>query len=153
MADEEEDQTTSQEGAGPLRKKLSEVSNLATDALVRALIAEEGLSHISVEEFRGSDPTQVEGKARTLNVERQQAEEQALRRALEARGVTDIDAAIKALGGQNSGGSTQVDAYGRARSVGTLTGAPGGQGIDISQLPDQDRSAMKAHFAAQEKGQ
>lgn len=148
---EEEDQTTS-EGAGPLRKKLSEVSNLATDALARAIIAEENLTHVTVEDFRGSDPLTVEEKARSLNTERQQAEEQALRRALESRGVTDIDAALKQLQGGGDTRSAQADAYGRARGVGSIAGTPSTVGIDVTKLPDQDTSAIKAYFAAQEKG-
>ena len=148
MADE--DDQSQQEGAGPLRKKLSEVSNLATDALARAVIAEENLTHVTVEDFRGTDPMAVEEKARSLNAERQQAEEQALRRALESRGVTDIDKALAQLGG----GGTNVDAaaLARARGVGAITGTHDTGAIDVAKLPDQDTSAIKAYFAAQEKG-
>lgn len=149
MADE--DDQSQQEGAGPLRKKLSEVSNLATDALARAVIAEENLTHVTVEDFRGSDPLTVEEKARSLNAERQQAEEQALRRALESRGVTDIDKALAQLGG-NATPAVDAAALARARGVGAITGTHDTGGIEVDKLPDQDTSALRAYFAAQEKG-
>ncbi len=138
MAEEEDDQ---QESNRFLRDKLSTTSNLATDALARAVIAEESLAYVKVEDFKGSDPTKVEEQARSLNAEREVAANEALSQLLKSKGVEDIDALIN----QGGGGGGDREAIEAARRQ---TGSPSvSASKDLSHIDPLDGSAqMVEHF-------
>lgn len=137
----EEDEDDQQESNRFLRDKLSTTSNLATDALARAVIAEETLAYVKVEDFKGSDPTKVEEQARALNAEREVAANEALSQLLKSKGVDDVDALI-AQGGGGGGNREAIEAARRQ------TGAPSvSASKDLSHIDPLDGSAqMVEHF-------
>lgn len=139
MADEDQS-----EGASSLREKLADRSNLATDALARAVIAEEGLEFIEVSDFRGMDPEKVEESARALNAEREGAANKALETLLKSKGIDSLE---ELQGGGGAGSDTRA-AVERTRQA---TGVPAsGKVDDISHLDPLDGSAqMREHFKRQ----
>lgn len=143
MADEDQ-----QESAGSLRDKLAARSTLATDALARAVIAEEGLDFVKVEDFRGMDPEKVEEAARQLNSQRETDAQQQLRTLLNARGIDDLDSLIEERG---TGAPPQEmkDAVLRTRHV-AGSPPPTPPKVDISNVdPHDGRAQMFEHFRQQ----
>lgn len=136
MADEE----NQSESVNALREKLSSTSNTATDALARAVIAEESLTYVKVEDFKGLEPSGVEARARELNAEREAAANQALSELLESKGVEDLDALIAGQGGGKSDRQSAIEAA--RRQTGQPVGSAKG---DISHLDPLDGSGQMVH--------
>lgn len=144
MADDHDEN----ESASSLRQRLSEAYAKATAATARAVIAEKGLSHVSVDDLKGIGLDDIETKALELNEQRKRMGEDALREMLRQRGVEDVDKAVEQI--LNGNGSTQppannLDGFDRVRDVGKI-GNPGDGVKDFSHLDNDPHAQMLAHF-------
>lgn len=131
-----------EEGGNPLRERLSKTSALATDALARAVIAEEGLTFVEVGDFRGMDPTKVEDRARELNAEREASANEALGKLLKQKGVEDLDALLASPPAEDHA-AEEYDAVRRTGEAGSYGGKPQ---VDLSGIEHNGPAQMVEHF-------
>ena len=138
MAEEPE---TEDESPSNLRRVISETHAVAQNALARAVIAEHGLTHVSVDDLAGvKDLGEIEERAVALNQERADAGIDALKGILGERGITDVDAAVtQILDGKVV--DPTADAVERARHVGAI-GDPV-RTEDLGHLANQGPALMR----------
>jgi len=131
------------ESASSLRSKLSESHGVAATATARAVIAEKGLSHVTVEDLKGAKLDEIESRAISLNEQRESAGMDALKKMLSDKGVEDVDAAMSEFleGSPAKSAKVDSDAIGRARQV----GASGGPVVseDLSHIKDDGAAQIR----------
>ena len=143
MADEADD-----ESASSLRSRISEKDAKARQYAAKAAIAEHSLTHVKVDELLGKDSDEIEQYALSLNEQREQAAQEALKDMLKAKGVEDVDAAMeKLLNGEGGGPQVPQEAIDNARH---LAGSGGPiRTEDISHL-GLDGPAQMLHYFQQQ---
>ena len=119
------------ETGSTLRSKFEQAieTNKALQARVvemsaKSLISEKGYKHLSVEDLRGVDLSELEAKAEALEAQKATADAEAVRRVLAGRGLDDsqLETALASiLGSTESGDSTALD---RIAQAGKLNGTP-----------------------------
>jgi len=140
------------ESASSLREKLSESHHVAASALARAVIAEQGLTHVKPDDLKGTKLDEIEATALALEDQRKSAGLDALKTMLAAKGVEDVESAVQSfLEGKPSEPAVDSAALARAREVGSTSGTPGQLG-EMSELMKSNNGPqqLQAYFEAQE---
>lgn len=140
------------EGGGALRKKLeaalaenATLTGRLTALEAQNLIQTKGYKLISPEDLSDVSLEELAGKAEALESERAKLGEAALRRSLEARGMSgeELDNTVSTVLGQSDDAAAAA-ALDRIRSIGSTTGTPPSrQEPDVEPGYDRIRAALR----------
>jgi|GEM_PF-3886461 hypothetical protein len=142
------------ESPSSLRDKLGATTNTAIEMAARAVIAEQKLTLVTKEDLKGVPVDEIEARAKALQSERQQAADNALKTALEQRGITDVDKFLETLDKGEGGdrGDILRQQFEQTRSQSGVGGAPPKTGqVDISDIegPTNGPKQLRRYFDAQ----
>ena len=124
------DSEDEKESGGSLRKKLEAaleenraLKGEVTSFKAHQLIQEKGFKHLTVDDLKGVDLSELETKAAELEAQKEQQAAVTLRRVLEGKGLKDseLDQALQALLSEEDPAGAALD---RIRQVSKVNGTP-----------------------------